>query len=152
MTAIIIQEYQPTDWESLAQIHDDARKVELMLAGLEAAFVPLKDAAINEGLFDYSVRVARIGNEVVGFTAYSEDELAWLYIHPDHMRKGVGKALVKYALENTCKRPFQIEVMQGNTPAIKLYEAMGFQTSEIVTGSMPGNECFQVTVHRMERH
>lgn len=151
MEAITIREYIPSDWESLVGIHDSARKMELKLAGLEDAFIPLKDAAVREGLFEYTLRVALLDGEVLGFAAYTEDELAWLYTHPAHMRKGVGKALVRYVLAHTSKRPLHIEVLQGNAPAISLYESLGFYTVKMVTGSMPGNERFQVTVHCMER-
>lgn len=151
MEAIIIRDYMPRDWESLVDIHDSARKMELALAGLEAAFVPLEEAAENEGLFEYSLRVAVIHGEVVGFSAFTDEELAWLYVHPKHMRSGIGKALIQDALDHADNRPLTIEVLQGNAPALSLYESMGFLTTEMVTGAMPGNEAFQVTVHHMEK-
>lgn len=151
MESILIRDYQPEDWPRLMDIHDRARKMELKCAGLDDAFVPLEEAAVNEGLFDYTVRVALWGPDVVGFVAYTQEELAWLYTHPDHMRKGIGKALVQYVLENTRQRPLEIEVLRGNTPALSLYESLGFRSVEIVTGAMPGNERFQVTVHRLEK-
>ena len=66
-----------------------ARKIELKLAGLVKAFLPLKVAAEREGLFDYpGLFVAEKGSEVVGFAACTEDELAWLYVDPEYMRRG----------------------------------------------------------------
>lgn len=151
METITIREYEPQDWERLIEIHDAARKMELSLSGLDDAFVPLKEAAVNEGLFDYTLRVALIADKVVGFTAYTGDELAWLYTDPEQMRKGIGRALVQYVLDHVDTRPLCIEVLQGNLPALSLYESMGFRTVEVVSGSMPGNESFQVTAHRMEK-
>ena len=41
ISTIQIRPYQETDFERLAQIHDCARKNELALADLSAAFIPL---------------------------------------------------------------------------------------------------------------
>lgn len=65
---------------------------------MEDAFIPLAQAAIDEGLFDYTVIVAQLDYNVVGFIAYSEDEIAWLYVDHSAMPQGVGKRLVKYAI------------------------------------------------------
>lgn len=151
MSEILIRNYQPQDWSRIEQIHDSARIIELNLAGLEDAFVPLAQAAVGEGLFDYKVCVALIQNDLAGFLAYSEDEIAWLYVCPRLMRQGVAKSLVAHALKNIVVRPIKVEVLVGNAPAMRFYESMGFKTSELCSGAMPGNDSFQVTVHCMER-
>ncbi len=66
------------------------------------------------------------------------------------MRQGVGKSLIMHVIENTT-RPLELEVLVGNNPALHLYEAMGFETTEICSGVMPGNESFEVTVHSMQQ-
>ena len=45
---ITIRNYQDTDWESISRIHDSARTLELELAGLKDAFLPLEIAAKRE--------------------------------------------------------------------------------------------------------
>lgn len=150
MNEITIREYESEDWLDIERIHDTARKMELALAGLSRAFVPLAEAAVCEGLFDYTVCVALLNSVVVGFGAYSEDELAWLYIAPEAMRCGVGRALVRHMVMQTKTRPLLIEVLKGNDPAKKLYEAEGFAVVETRSGSMPGNESFRVTVDIMQ--
>lgn len=151
MVNIIIRDYKQQDWSHIEEIHDSARKIELHLAGLDDAFVPLEQAAVDEGLFDYTVCVALINDNVVGFVAYSDDEIAWLYVSPDSMRQGVGKSLIMYVIENTTQRQLGLEVLAGNNPALHLYEAMGFETTETCSGMMPGNESFEVTVHCMQQ-
>lgn len=145
MTMLAIRKYEETDWERLQAIHDAARRNELALAGLEAAFLPLAEAADREGLFDYQVAVAELDGEAAGFAAYSEEEVAWLYVDPAMGRRGVGRALGRYALERM-GRPAAVEVLRGNEPALALYRSLGFQEKETVTGRMPGNEAFTVTV------
>jgi ribosomal protein S18 acetylase RimI-like enzyme len=150
MGDILIRPYKEQDWNRIEEIHDEARKIELNLAGLDDAFIPLVEAAESEGLFDYDVCVALANDHVVGFAAYSEDELAWLYVDPSCMRQGIGKSLIKYAIQHIAHRPIELEVLVGNEPAVRLYESLGFKLIKTISGVMPGNEFFAVNVHCME--
>ena len=146
---IRIRPYRNADYPRLCAIHDAARRNELALAGLSDAFLPLEVAAGREGLFDYTLRLAELDGQTAGFAAFTEDELAWLYVDPALARRGVGRALVEYALSEM-GRPVSIEVLAGNAPALALYEGCGFRRTETLTGKMPGNEDFSVTVHILE--
>lgn len=150
MNEIIVCPYEDKYWDDLIRIHDSARPIELSLAGLSAAFVPLVEAAENEGLFDYKVDVAIKNDEVVGFCAYSQEELAWIYVAPDHHKEGVGQHLIAHALK-MAPSISSVELLVGNAPAMRLYEKMGFTFKEKLTGEMVGNEAFTVTVCIMER-
>lgn len=145
-----IRPYEARDFERLCQIHDPARKNELELAGLSAAFLPLTVAAEREGLFDYQFFVAESGGEVVGFVAFTQDELAWLYVDVNRTHQGIGSSLIQFALEHM-DDDVSIEVLAGNTPAISTYSSFGFSVVETIHGSMPGNESFAVKVYLMKR-
>lgn len=148
---LIIRDYSEADWSAIERIHDAARKTELALAGLDAAFLPLKIAAEREDLFDYpALVVAEEDGEVVGFSAFTDEELAWLYVAPERMRQGIGRALSEYALKRFPTIRY-IEALKGNIPALRLYESLGFTMKEIVSGKMPGNEEFRVQVYSLER-
>lgn len=148
---IKIRDYTDCDWDSIERIHDSARKIELKLAGLDEAFLPLKVAAEREGLFDYpGLFVAEKGSEVIGFAACTEDELAWLYVDPQYMRRGIGRMLSEYAL-NTFPGIRYIEALKGNEPALALYKSLGFTLAGIKKGKMPGNEDFVVEVYDLQR-
>lgn len=146
MNNITIRDYRESDWPRLQAIHDAARMDELRLAGLADAFLPLSVAAEREGLFEYALRVAELDRDAVGFSAFTGDELAWLYVDPALSRRGVGRALVEDAL-GRMGRPVSIEVLSGNTPALRLYRRCGFRKAETVSGQMPGNEGVSVTCH-----
>lgn len=90
-----IRKYEEKDFERLCQVHDPARKSELEYAGLPAAFLPLSIAAEREGLFEYQVYVAEDKGLVVGFIAFSDTELAWLYVDRSCARQGVGSELMR---------------------------------------------------------
>lgn len=146
-----IRKYEANDWCAIERIHDSARKIELNLAGLDDAFLPLSVAAEREDLFDYpGLFVAEMDGEVVGFTACCEDELAWLYVAPEHFRKGIGCSLSLYAMEQFPKIN-SIEALKGNEPARMLYERLGFEVVGIIHGRMPGNERFEVDVYDLRR-
>lgn len=145
-----IRPYEEKDFEHLAAIHDPARKNELALASLSNAFLPFKVAAEREGLFDYTVYVAEHNQMIVGFVAFSKEEVAWLYVDVNFSRKGVGKCLMDFALRQLGD-DVSIEVLAGNEPALGLYRSFGFKIKETVHGKMPGNERFPVTVHVMRR-
>ena len=146
-----ILQYTPLYWEDIQKVHDPARMQELTLANLADAFLPLTVAAEREDLFDYHLYVAVEENTAVGFTAFTEDELAWLYVRPDHQRKGIGRALAEFALSKMTEEEKSVEVLLGNEPARSLYHSLGFTEEKIVHGVMPGNEASPVTVWQMTK-
>lgn len=147
---ITIRPCTEADLPLLQAIHDPARKRELELAGLEAAFLPLPVAAEREGLFEYKVYLAELQGVPTGFVAFCEGEIAWLYVDVKMSRRGIGRQLISFALEN-CGADPAIEVLAGNSPALALYASLGFETAETLSGHMPGNESFPVKVHVLKR-
>lgn len=146
-----IRDYRDTDWEAISAIHDSARMLELGLAGLKEAFLPLAIAAEREGLLEYpGLYVAEEDGVVVGFAACTAEELAWLYVAPEKMRRGVGRRLSEHALKMYPEIRY-IEALKGNLPALRLYESLGFRLKGIEEGQMPGNEVFSVQVYSLER-
>ncbi|MBD0889001.1 GNAT family N-acetyltransferase [Lactobacillus gasseri] len=139
-----MRKFQETDFDDLCVIHDQARKQELKAANLEAAFKPLKIAAIEEDLFSYNIYVAAIDEKIVAFVAFSDDELAWLYVDPSFQKQGIGSKLIEFSLTKM-KRPAYLEVLTGN-PAKSLYLHKGFKFLKHESGKMPGNETFNVEV------
>ena len=127
---ITIRPYVESDWAELARIHDSARRIELEWAGLSEAFLPFSVASVREHLFEYSVCVAFFKGKQCGFAAYSDEELAWLYVDPAHARRGIGKALLQYVAQRT-ERPLKIEVLEENVPALRLYQSMGFSFEDL---------------------
>ena len=149
MLDITIRPYIPSDYDRICEIHDAARRIELSLASLDDAFVPFSDAAEREGFFEYPhIDVAVVNGRITAFSAYTDDEFAWLYVSPEMMRKGIGKRLVKKAMEVESNIAY-VEALYGNEPAKKLYESFGFYVREIAEGCMPGNEKYRVKVYSM---
>jgi GNAT superfamily N-acetyltransferase len=96
---IQLRTYTSADWDAIAAIHDRARLDELRVSVGVEAFLSLAATAENEGLFDGEVWVACYGETVVGFIAFAEDEVTWLYVSPDHYRQGIGRKLLRVAID-----------------------------------------------------
>ena len=146
----VCRPFREDDFSRLCEIHDLARRRELQLAGLEAAFVPLSEASHLEGLYDYEIAILERGSEVLGFVGYKNDEIGWLYVSPSHYRQGVGAALMRHALSHAGSEVL-VEVLKGNEPALKLYRSFGFEVTAKASGAMPGNEAFTVEVYQLAR-
>lgn len=120
---IMVRDYTPADRDTIQATHDPARQQELCLAGLDG--------------------------QAVGFVAFSQEELAWLYVRPDCQRRGVGRALAVFALENMASGKKSVEVLAGNEPARVLYRNLGFTKEKLLHRHMPGNEEFEVSAWQM---
>ena len=141
---IAIRPYRDTDWPRLCEIHDRARLDELRGSVDLAAFLPLAETAETEGLFDGNVWVAWVEDAAVGFVAAADDEITWLYVHPDYYRRGIGRQLLMHAVEH-CGALVTTEALAGNMAAITLYRNAGFEVVETRSGKLNGNEQFPAT-------
>jgi putative acetyltransferase len=63
--------------------------------------------------------------EIVGFLGVAEQNLEMLFIHPDVRGKGIGKALLSYAIHNM--NVIKVDVNEQNEQALGFYKHFGFQ-------------------------
>ncbi len=86
----------------------------------------------------YALLVAELDGAIVGLIGFensSRRRLAHrgtlhMSVHPAHRRKGVGTALLKsllaWAASNPVIEKVKLRVFASNTPAVRLYQKMGF--------------------------
>ncbi len=146
---LVLRPYQDQDWKAICHIHDRARIDELTGSVSLDAFLSLEQAYETEGLFDGEVYVACDNEEVLGFVAYTDDELTWLYVDPAHYRKGIGRELLRFAV-NSAGPIVECEVLTGNKAALALYLSEGFVIKKTVMGSLEGNETYPAEGHILE--
>ena len=63
-----------------------------------------------------------------GFCALRGDELAALFVHPEHWRKGIGKGLMERA--KAAHNRLELGVYEKNRNALAFYRAGGFELLE----------------------
>ncbi|MFZ1754547.1 MAG: GNAT family N-acetyltransferase [Caldilineaceae bacterium] len=144
---ITIRPFKPEDWDALCRIHDAARPDELKGSCDPRAFVPLSEEPEAEELRRSTILVAEEGDEVVGFSAVDGDYLGWLYVHPDHYHRWIGRRLLQDSLLLVSGEAWTI-VLSENKPAIALYQSEGLRE---IARFESENEGYPCTCLRMSR-
>jgi putative acetyltransferase len=65
------------------------------------------------------------GGKILGFSGTIDDSLEMLFLHPDAIGKGFGKALLNHAIET--QKISKVDVNEQNTQALKFYLHHGFK-------------------------
>ncbi|NAS32748.1 GNAT family N-acetyltransferase [Flavobacteriaceae bacterium R38] len=63
--------------------------------------------------------------EIVGFLGVAEENLEMLFIDPEYRGKNIGKALLKYSIENL--NVTKVDVNEQNEQAVGFYKYCGFE-------------------------
>ncbi|MBK1988901.1 GNAT family N-acetyltransferase [Sphaerospermopsis aphanizomenoides BCCUSP55] len=75
-----------------------------------------------------------VGNAIDQITGSRHAHIFLLYVVPAYRRRGIGTALMQY-IENWAKqrgdRQIGLQVFQTNTPALSLYQQLGYQTQSL---------------------
>ncbi len=90
------------------------------------------------------VFVAQAEATIVGFYAFervsgSEAELTAMFVAPEHIGRGFGRALIIHAKDTARRQGFEAIIIQGDPNAIAFYQAAGgVRCGERESGSIPG--------------
>ena len=71
--------------------------------------------------------VREVGRGIVGFCGVSDGVIQMLFVAPDRMRRGIGKALCRMAIDDL--QATRVDVNEPNTSARGFYEHMGFHVA-----------------------
>ena len=80
---------------------------------------------LREVLPNHDVRVAMLGQEIVGFVAANDSWIAQLYVDVRHLRRGIGTLLLSWAKQRSCGS-LMLYTFARNTGARAFYERQGF--------------------------
>ena len=89
------------------------------------------ESALRDSLSNDSIKsfVLESDGEIAAFASFlaaDDAELVFVVTAENHKRKGYGEILLRETLA-TLGLPCVLEVRESNTPAIKLYEKLGFE-------------------------
>jgi len=101
---------------------------------------------LNEYLKAVDLKCVRDSKrKIVGFLGVVEQNIEMLFIHPKILGKGIGKILLKYALEEL--NVTKVDVNEDNEQAVGFYEHFGFKT--ITRSELDGSGKPYPTLHMM---
>jgi len=88
-------------------------------------FCPIKKDPEVEHLKLCQKLVAVENGQVIGFVGVHESYPSWLYVHPDHYGRGMGRTFLQVGPKLIHEKAWTI-VLAGNSRAIHLYQSKGF--------------------------
>jgi putative acetyltransferase len=93
--------------------------------------------------------VAEIYGKTVGFARFrpSTNELCSVFVDPDHVRQGVGTALLRKACEDGARRGLTHFWLDASLTAVPFYESGGFVWEQNIVHTFSGVdlECVRMT-------
>ncbi|WP_170311583.1 GNAT family N-acetyltransferase [Vallitalea okinawensis] len=115
---------------------------------------PIRETAIS-GIEEGNLYIAKQDERIVGSVILNhKPELAYnqakwklvsdysdvfvvhtFVVHPDYLGQGIGKALLEFSImhcRNLNAKSIRLDVYEGNTPALKIYEKFGFDYIDTV--------------------
>lgn len=149
---MIIEQGATSDTDELAQLYDDLNdflESGTNYPGWIKGVYPTRVDAEN-GVAAGNLYVARLSGKIAGSIILSHepepvyDKVGWrikadysdilvvytFAVHPAYHKAGIGTALLNFAAEhglNEQARSIRLDVYENNTPAIRLYEKLGFE-------------------------
>jgi ribosomal protein S18 acetylase RimI-like enzyme len=143
-----IRPYQPGDWDVVSDIFDRGKPDEFRGTCDLRAIIPFEDdEGVQKHFHDSTIFVADMNGSVVGFAGFKSDFITWLFVDPQHYRKGFGTALLTFILDRMGSSA-RLNVGAGNAAAIGLYEKQGFGITKRFDGNHNG---YPTKAMRMER-
>lgn len=86
---------------------------------------------IIPGFFDHVTLhcIKNSAKEIVGFMGTSDENLEMLFVSANEIGKGIGKTLLKYAIEHLSV--IKVDVNKDNVEALKFYKHFGFEVKSM---------------------
>lgn len=136
-----IRPYRDSDWPSVREIYDLAKPDELRGVVEASAIPPLEaDPEMKLCFRESQILVMDESDRIVGFGGSRGTFITWLFVHPNHRRKGVAWALVRELLAQL-DGTITLNVATTNEAACNLYKRMGFTVDREFVGNFNGLTC-----------
>lgn len=128
-----IRSLSETIIDQLYDIQQQSYTVEQQLLGIDS-FPPLLETKQDLVESDDACLIRFEVENILGFLQYimTDDQLVIhkLVVHPAYFRQGVGRDLLQSLIKQKGDRSIRVKTAQKNTPAIILYEKLGFSQTK----------------------
>ncbi len=141
-----IRPYKNDDWNSVKDIYNLSKPDEMRGSVDLKALIPLEKDQSNIDLLNTSdVLVIEEQNEICGFGGNKGNYISWLFVHPDHRRKGIAKKILDQILSSLTGE-IRLNVAKHNNAAINLYKEYGFKIEREFQGNYNGYKSQAITL------
>ncbi len=135
----MIRTYRDTDWNQVRVIYDVSKPDEMRGIVDAKAITPLaQDGQMLRYFFTSQIMVYEGQVSILGFVGRKENVVSWLFVHPEHRNKGIGRSLLNKLME-TWQGPLKLNIIKSNQVAITLYASLGFEVLEEFEANMYRN-------------
>ncbi len=149
----MIRAYEENDWDQISAIYDLAKPDEMKGIIDPDAIIPLaQDNQMLRYFFDSEIMVYEKKGQILGFVGRKKDVVSWLFVHPNHRRKGVARSLLN-KLIMTYRETLKLNLTKRNQSALTLYESLGFEQFDEFEGNMYGHPipAVRMRLHRTKK-
>ncbi|MBN1878519.1 GNAT family N-acetyltransferase [bacterium] len=135
----MIRAYRDSDWSQITDIYDLAKPDEMKnLVGKESITALARDSGMLRYFFSSEIFVFEEEKQILGFAGIRRDIISWLFVHPAHRRRGVGRELLNHIIQSS-KGSLKLNLTACNHVAFALYRSLGFEIYEEFEGFMYGH-------------
>ena len=144
-----LRKFKKEDWNDVKNIYDLSKPDEMRGSVDLRAIVPLEKDEKNLILFKESqIIIVEENNKILGFGGHKGNYISWLFIHPNHRRKGVAQTILSHILSKLSGK-ITLNVGKHNEAAKSLYFKFGFKVEREFTGNFNGfkSEALTLCLH-----
>ncbi|MEH6347411.1 MAG: N-acetyltransferase [Bermanella sp.] len=124
-----IRPFQQQDFSRILDIYAHSKLDELIFESNKFILIPLDQDQKRLKAFKASQVFVYEEHDISGYLALDNSEIGSLFVHADHRGKGIGAALLNFALTKI-QYNASLHVVSSNAPAKKLYIKQGFKKVE----------------------
>ncbi len=141
-----LRRYEKEDWNKIKNIYDLSKPDEMRGSIDLRALIPIEKDEKGLILFKESqILVVEENNTILGFGGHKGNYISWLFIHPNHRRRGTAKMILNHILSKQ-SGSIRLNVGKYNEAAKSLYFKFGFQVEREFTGSFNGYKSKALTL------
>lgn len=133
-----IREYSDDDFKAVQDIYLLCKPEEFSNEKVHVDIIPLAEDRKRLDEFNLSTVFVSEKDSVVGFVTVLNNQIGWLYVHPEFRKQNIGKQLLSFVLDFLKNQTVTLNTTKSNFPALLLYKKFRFSTVKEFVVSVNG--------------